>query len=139
MPVKDATVPIRISFTSSSAAIAETEKATNNAATQHTNSFFIALSSFLRALGFRVVITNSFQTRHYSTIMLALDIEKYFVRNFKGYQRALFLEKGFTPNPKKKGEAPMKVDISVPKVVSIFEEHQAQLEKFFEMISIDMR
>jgi hypothetical protein len=57
----------------------------------------------------------------------------------KGYQRALFLEKGFTPNPKKKGEAPMKVDISVPNVVSIFEEHQAQLEKFFEMIGIDIR
>jgi putative transposase len=44
-----------------------------------------------------------------------------------------------TPNPKKKGEAPMEVYISVPKVVSIFEERQTQLEKPFEMISIDIR
>lgn len=33
----------------------------------------------------------------------------------------------------------MEVYISVPKVVSIFEERQAQLEKPFEMISIDIR
>jgi hypothetical protein len=33
----------------------------------------------------------------------------------------------------------MKVDISVPKVVSIFEEPQAHLEKFIEMISVDIR
>jgi hypothetical protein len=33
----------------------------------------------------------------------------------------------------------MEVYISVPKVVSIFEERQAQLEKPFEMTSIDIR
>jgi putative transposase len=39
----------------------------------------------------------------------------------------------------KKGETPMKVEISVPEVVSIFKEIQEQPEKLFEMIRFDIR
>jgi hypothetical protein len=43
--------------------------------------------------------------------------------NSKGIKRsALFFSKDFTTTPNKKGAAPMKVEISVPEVESIFKE-----------------
>jgi hypothetical protein len=39
----------------------------------------------------------------------------------------------------KKGEAPMKVEISVPEVVSIFKEIQEQSKSIFEMIRAEIR
>ena len=44
-----------------------------------------------------------------------------------------------TKNLIKKGEAPMKVEVSVPEVVNIFKEIQKGPEKLFEMIRVDMR
>jgi len=44
-----------------------------------------------------------------------------------------------TKNPKKKGEAPMKVEINLPEVVSLFKEIQKKPEKIFEMIRMDIR
>jgi len=39
----------------------------------------------------------------------------------------------------KKGETPIKVEISVPEVVEIFKEIQEQPEKLFDMIRVEIR
>ncbi|MFO8163729.1 MAG: transposase [Thermodesulfobacteriota bacterium] len=51
----------------------------------------------------------------------------------------LFLIKGFTQKPIKKGETPIKLEISVPEVVEIFKEIQEQPEKLFNMIRVEIR
>ena len=47
--------------------------------------------------------------------------------------------KGLTQKPRRKEEAPMKVKISLPEVVSLFKEIQHHPEKLFKMIRMDMQ
>jgi len=44
-----------------------------------------------------------------------------------------------TNNLIEKGEAPMKVKVSIPEVVEMFKEIQTQPEKIFEMIRVNIR
>jgi hypothetical protein len=46
---------------------------------------------------------------------------------------------GVSKKTKKRGETPMKVKISVPEVVKIFKEIQAQPERIFDMVRVDIR
>jgi putative transposase len=49
-------------------------------------------------------------------------------------KKALFLYKGVDQTSKKKGEAPMKMEITVPEVISLIKEIRKQPESLFEMI-----
>jgi putative transposase len=46
---------------------------------------------------------------------------------------------GLTRTPQRKGEAPMKIEVSVPEVVSVFKEIQEQPQKIFEMIRFEIQ
>jgi putative transposase len=53
--------------------------------------------------------------------------------------RALFLYKQGVQGPYQKGKTPMKIEVSVPEVVSLFKEIQTQPAQLFDMIRADIR
>jgi hypothetical protein len=53
--------------------------------------------------------------------------------------RALFPYQQGCCNPLPTGETPMKIDVSVPEIVSMFKEIQAQPEQLFDLIRNDIR
>jgi hypothetical protein len=53
--------------------------------------------------------------------------------------QGLFLYKQGVQGPYQKGETPMKIEVSVPEVISLFKEIQTQPEQLFDIIRADIR
>jgi len=59
--------------------------------------------------------------------------------NFRVQRKALFLYKGFDQKPEVKGEAPMKMEATVPEVVELIKQIREQPQGLFEMIRANVR